>query len=840
MDIGRSSERQVPRHRSIGAGRAWRAAGLVILATALLGLVFAQAALAGGLGFSLTPSKSEPFAVCGRASPGHSECLAILVPAASSLSPSASLQSQAPALASTSFSGSGVGGGYAPADLRSAYDLPSATAGSGQTVAVVDAFDDPSAESDLATYRSHYGISACTTANGCFRKVNQSGGSSYPSPEPGWAVEISLDLDMASAACPKCHILLVEASNNENASLYDAEDEAVALGATEISDSWGGPEEAGETADDVYLHHAGVVITAAAGDEGYAVEYPAASQYVIAVGGTSLTPASNSRGWSETAWNGTGSGCSAYEPKPAWQTDTKCSHRTDNDVAAVASTATPVSVADSYELPSEFSIGEPGWTLVGGTSVSSPLIAGTMALANAYTRSFAGADALYEEAAQNGTGVLDDVTSGNNVKKGQKSCGSYLCEAGPGYDGPTGLGSPYGAPVVLPSPPTVVTTAASSVTQTSATLNATVNPNSGEVSECRFEYGTSTSYGQSASCSSLPGSGSSPVAVSAGLTSLTANTTYHFRISATNAGGEGKGSDETFRTPPASTNPPAVETKAASSVTYASVTLNASVNPNGGNVGKCQFEYGSTSAYGQIASCSSLPGSGTSPVAVSASLAGLAANATYHFRISATNAGGEAKGSDETFKTPLGPQYYKSGSPLKESPRAKTLSWGTLMLTSREGVVQCDTVALGNVWNPAGGGAGRGETLVFASDACVDEDCPGVAFFRPVDLPWPSELLQEADGAIRSESRDVKLRIVCENPKTQAVLSQMEFETTQTNRLTPLTLNGDSGCSKPSELEFGPGSGSLLASGVIEGTMSGALKTCGYEKSELITRTETP
>jgi len=505
---------------------------------------------ADGLGFSFTPSKSEPYAVCGRATPGHAECLAILIPSASSLPLSGSLRAPAPTLTSPTFSGSGVEGGYAPADLRSAYNLlPSESAGSGQTVAIVDAYDDPNAESDLATYRSHYGLSACTAASGCFKKVNQSGETkNYPSPEPGWSVEISLDLDMVSAACPNCHILLVEADNNESLKLYAAEDEAVTLGATEVTNSWGGAEESNETSYDTYFHHAGVPITVAAGDSGYEVEYPAASQYVIAVGGTKLTKATNSRGWTESAWNGTGSGCSLYEPKPSWQSDKDCTHRTNNDVAAVASTETPVSVADSYELPSEFLIKEPGWTLVGGTSVSSPLIAGTMALANAYTRSFGGADALYKEAAQNGTGVLDDVTSGNNVKKGHKSCGNYLCEAAPGYDGPTGLGSPYGAPVVLPPAPTVVTKAASSIAQTTATLNATVNPEGSEVSKCEFEYGETNTYGKTAMCSSLPGSGTSPVAVSASLTGLSANTTRHFRISATNAGGTSKGADETFKT----------------------------------------------------------------------------------------------------------------------------------------------------------------------------------------------------------------------------------------------------------------------------------------------------
>jgi hypothetical protein len=397
-----------------------------------------------GLRFSWTPSATEPYAVCGRPTASHAECLAIIVPASAQPPSSSTVQ---PALTTTgpSFSGSGVGGGYDPADLRSAYDLPSEFAGSGQTVAIVDAYDDPDAESDLAVYRSRYGLPACTTANGCFKKVNQTGGTKYPAAEAGWAVEISLDLDMVAAACPNCHILLVEASSNTDSNLDTAEDEAATLGATEISNSWGGEEFSGESSEDSSFDRPGVPVTAAAGDSGYGAEYPAASPDVIAVGGTALTPASNARGWSETAWSGTGSGCSAYEPKPTWQTDKGCADRTANDVAAVASPETPVSVADSYKLPREFSVPEAGWTLVAGTSVASPLVAGAMALANAYTRSFPGAEALYEEAAQNGTGVLNDVVSGSNG-----SCGTYLCDAGPGYDGPTGLGSLYGAPAVLP------------------------------------------------------------------------------------------------------------------------------------------------------------------------------------------------------------------------------------------------------------------------------------------------------------------------------------------------------------------------------------------------------
>ena len=243
---GRSSQQQVNRRvlaRSRWTGRAAcltaRAACLLTLLAALLGSVFSQASGAAGLGFSLTPSKTEPYAVCGRPTPGHAACLAILVP--SSLGPVLPERAAPgePATVSPSFSGSGVGGGYAPADLRSAYDLPSESAGSGQTVAIVDAYDDPNAESDLATYRSRYGISACTTANGCFRKVNQTGGTSYPKPTPAGRSRSPWTWTWSSAACPNCHILLVEASSNENVNLYTAEDEAAALGATEISNSWG-------------------------------------------------------------------------------------------------------------------------------------------------------------------------------------------------------------------------------------------------------------------------------------------------------------------------------------------------------------------------------------------------------------------------------------------------------------------------------------------------------------------------------------------------------------------------------------------------------------------------
>ncbi len=270
--------------------------------------------------------------------------------------------------------GGGSPSGYNPADLLSAYKLPSSsTVGSGQTVAIVDAYDDPNAESDLGTYRSQFGLSACTTANGCFRKVNQTGGTHYPRGNKSWAQEISLDLDMVSAICPNCHILLVEATTNSFSNLAAAVDEAAALGANEISNSYGGSEYSNEVTDQSHYNHPGIAITVSSGDSGYGVQFPAASRYVTAVGGTTLNKASNSRGWSETVWSGAGSGCSAYITKPTWQTDSGCSRRTVADVAADADPNTGVSVYDTYH--------ETGWLVFGGTSVASPIIASVYALA---------------------------------------------------------------------------------------------------------------------------------------------------------------------------------------------------------------------------------------------------------------------------------------------------------------------------------------------------------------------------------------------------------------------------------------------------------------------------
>jgi subtilase family serine protease len=328
-----------------------------------------------------------------------------------------------------------VGDGYGPASLQSAYGLPSGTAGSGETVAVVDAYDDPDAASDLATYRSDWGLPACGT--GCFQKVNENGQTS-PLPSAagstGWDVEESLDIDMASAICPLCHIILVEASSPDTADLGAGVNAAVSLGAHFVSNSYGGSESSSDnTYDTDYYNHPGVAVTASAGDGGYGVSYPAASPDVTSVGGTTLSTASNSRGWTETVWGsssggeGTGSGCSADSSKPSWQTDTGCTRRTDNDVAAVADPNTGLAVYDTYS--------EGGWLEVGGTSASSPMIASTFALAGTPASGTYPSSYIYKH-----TASLFDVTSGADG-----SCSpAYLCTGEVGYDGPTGWGTPDG------------------------------------------------------------------------------------------------------------------------------------------------------------------------------------------------------------------------------------------------------------------------------------------------------------------------------------------------------------------------------------------------------------
>lgn len=321
--------------------------------------------------------------------------------------------------------------GYGPRDIRSAYDL-SGRHGRGRTVAITVAFHNPNLESDLAVYRRQFRLPPCTKANGCLRQINQRGGLTPPSgTNSGWALESALDVDAVSAACPRCRILVVESDNNLLGNLLAAVDQAVTQGVKVVSNSWA--STAGEfPLETLFDHHfsdrPGVAFTFPAGNGGYGTTYPAASPYVTSVGGTSLNRARNRRGWTESAWAGTGSGCSLYEPQPPFQHDPLCANRTLNDLSAVADPNTGLAVYNTFG-----SFGT-GWQVVGGTSLSTALVAAMYALAGnpvpgTYPNSYPYARPH----------AFNDITTGANGTCG----GTYLCTAAPGYDGPTGIGTPH-------------------------------------------------------------------------------------------------------------------------------------------------------------------------------------------------------------------------------------------------------------------------------------------------------------------------------------------------------------------------------------------------------------
>ncbi len=320
--------------------------------------------------------------------------------------------------------------GYGPADLRAAYNIVN-NGRPGTIVAIVAAYGYPNAERDLGVYRSTFGLPPCTTANGCFARYGQNGGPPQDVGGQGdaglfWQIESALDMEMVSAMCGKCRVFLVEATTDSYADLGAAVNTAANLGAKVISNSYGG-SEVGTRPVAADYDHPFVAITASSGDSGYGVEFPASSPYVTAVGGTTLKRAhGTARGWSETAWVGSGSGCSALYPKPRWQKDPLCPMRMVADVSAVADTRTPVA---AYAPVSHT---KSAWQAFGGTSVSAPIIAGVYADNGGPV--LYGADPYFAP-----PGSLNDIISGSNG-----DCPNYMCWAGPGYDGPTGLGTPNG------------------------------------------------------------------------------------------------------------------------------------------------------------------------------------------------------------------------------------------------------------------------------------------------------------------------------------------------------------------------------------------------------------
>jgi hypothetical protein len=547
---------------------------VLLLAAILVGLVAPGAARAKPLstntapihgpelGYSLTPSKTKPYALC-EPNPKYVQCMTIVDPLVVKTASGYRVDGTGPLL-----EGGGEEKGLDPENLQSAYKIPT-KGGSTETVAVVDAYRYKEAESDLAVYRERYKLSACK--EGCFKKVAEEGKEITLKEEEarekkekeeyekanekekeekkaeaelakGWTVETALDLDMVSAACPECHILLVEATEPSMKDLAAAAEEAYKLGANEISNSYGTPEDDPETCPNKegckeYLSdydHPGVPITVASGDSGSddsvsAPSWPASSPNVIAVGGTTLTKESNSRGWKEGVWRDSGSGCSLVESKPTWQTDWGCAKRTDNDTAAVADNKnSPVSI---YNTP-YFG----GYADLGGTSVATPLVAGIEAHASSTIKD-EGAEAFYRTS-------LFDVTLKNNGLC-DPPADEYLCTGEEGYNGPAGWGAPDG-PLEVAQTYQAVTGEATGVKEQKATLNGYVYPN-GVKTTYKFEYGKTVSYGKTVTVS---GSSSSVVwqSVSGSVSGLEPEVTYHYRLVANNGTETKDGADRTFTT----------------------------------------------------------------------------------------------------------------------------------------------------------------------------------------------------------------------------------------------------------------------------------------------------
>jgi len=448
---------------------------------ALGGTLCSQPAAAASLA-PLPAGDYSARSVCAAPEPGHAGCLAVELEA---ITPAARAHNHPLGITTDSAvvsQGSAANGdfGLRPSDLHRAYKLPT-EATTPQTIALIDAYDDPHAEADLRVYDETFGLPSCTTANGCFEKVNEHGeAGKLPAAEEGWAMEISLDVQVAHATCQSCRILLVEASSSSYENLSTAELTAGKLGATEISNSWGGPE-AGEPAsaeNNTAFNQSGIVITASAGDDGYLnwdggesryANFPASSPHVVAVGGTRLELGVNGGRVSETVWNGLGAGgggCSSVFTAPQWQQSlsdwSSVGCGTHRSIADVSADADPYTGAAVYDASNQCE-SEPGvhWCSIGGTSLASPLIAAVYALAGGAHGVAYPAKTLYEGELK-APGALHDITSGSNgectagyTSRGLSGCpssqeaaasckGTLSCLTGTGYDGPTGVGTPNG------------------------------------------------------------------------------------------------------------------------------------------------------------------------------------------------------------------------------------------------------------------------------------------------------------------------------------------------------------------------------------------------------------
>jgi len=446
--------------------------------------------------------------VCKKAKPGHSTCFAVRrIEVTKGTRGAHAYRLAAGAIASAATTGPsatiGPAGGLTPSDLATAYSFNATATGTGQTVAIVDAYNDPNINADLQTFDAHYGLVACSLANACLRVVNQTGGTTPPANDTsGWSEEESLDVEAVHSVCQNCKIILVEAASSSNVNLEKAEAEAVALKATEITNSFGGPEAGSTATDEAAYNHPGVVITASTGDDGYysfdqhaatnQPNAPASYNTVVAVGGTSLYLGQTAARQTETVWNDNGTkgyyqslvgaplgagggGCSTLIPAKGWQSSlpvwgsTACgTHRLAADVAADADYLTGLDVYDSYNCGSACSPPVPGWFTIGGTSLASPIVAAVYGLAGGAHGVPYPAVSLYGHL---GKSSLYDVTSGGNGYcdgEGAAACGDpnlfgvgildcdfpatgtipsigdRACDALPGFDGPTGVGTPIG------------------------------------------------------------------------------------------------------------------------------------------------------------------------------------------------------------------------------------------------------------------------------------------------------------------------------------------------------------------------------------------------------------
>jgi hypothetical protein len=472
-------------------------AALLAPAVFVCALLLAPAASA-----ALSTSEFEVGALCSAPQPGHAGCLGLRLRAkrplalhgARSLSAarSSAVQSPTPETASAAIPAVQYNepwaGSLSPQNLLTAYSLSGVPGPAAQqTLALVDAYNDPTVAADLKVFDEKFGLPACTTANGCFTKIEMQSGGSGPPTEAGWAEEIATDVEVAHGVCQGCHILLVEAHSDSYSDLEAAEREAEARGATEISNSWGGPETGASTTQEALspFNHPGTVITASSGDHGYlnwgatesgAVEYPASSPHVVAVGGTRLSLGTGGAWASEKVWNGdgaSGGGCSTIFEAPAWQQSVAgfaavgcAGKRAVADVSADADPYTGVAVYDSTPVKEENGSERSGWVTMGGTSVASPIIAATFALAGGAGKEAGGetvkypAQTLYANLAGDPRS-LHDIVSGSNGKcskqfngTGESGCSvaeedasctpKLICLAGSGYDGPSGVGTPDG------------------------------------------------------------------------------------------------------------------------------------------------------------------------------------------------------------------------------------------------------------------------------------------------------------------------------------------------------------------------------------------------------------